>query len=515
MRYKINKVYLVKPGVITLFLLFFFAQILFSQNNEIDSLNSLLKQAKNDSIKIYLFNQLSNTYLKMGNIDKAIDFATNAYKKGYKLNSSEVLAKSFGKMKNYSKAYQYLIVYTHLHDSIVRDSFEQKIRLIENEFQDAQNTKIIELEKKLQDTISLKKTEGKKINRYSAVAGLSVLVFIIFFFMLRINRVKRATKKQLVEKTDKLKLQEAEIEKIRTELNQKYEDIKAINDELHKQKKEIEEKNAELEAQNEEISTQRDMLSTQNLSINDSIQYAKRIQNAVLPQQAYIDEILPDNFIFYRPRDTVSGDFYWVRQINQYVVVAVADCTGHGVPGAIMSMLGISFLNEIVQKREITEANQILNSLRKQIKHALKQTGRDGGIIDGMDIALCVLDSKSKSLQYAGANNSLFLVQNGKPLEIHPDKMPIGFYPDEKLSFTNHEILLNEGDIFYLFTDGFVDQQGGSNGSRYKTVNFQNFLFTNHSKPMEILKKTVEQELHNWMNGSEQTDDILVMGVRV
>jgi len=178
-------------------------------------------------------------------------------------------------------------------------------------------------------------------------------------------------------------------------------------------------------------------------------------------------------------------------------------------------MLGMSFLNEIVQKREITQANQVLNELRKQIKQALRQTSKKGEADDGMDISLCVLETKSKKLQYAGANNSLYLIQNDELKEIKADRMPIGYYPNEKPTFTNHEIQLNDGDIFYLFSDGFSDQFGGKKGFKYKSKNFQKILLENHNKPMVIQKQLLEKTIINWMEGYEQTDDVLVMGVRV
>ena len=306
-----------------------------------------------------------------------------------------------------------------------------------------------------------------------------------------------------------------EIEDKNEELSQQNEEIQSMNEVLNEQKELVEEKNTKLNAQNEEISDQRDQLSNQNKSIGESILYAKRIQTAVLPNQAYIDVVLPENFILFKPRDVVSGDFYWVKQISDFIVIAAADCTGHGVPGAIMSMLGMSFLNEIVQKREITQANQVLNELRKQIKQALRQTGKKGEADDGMDITFCVLDTKTKILQYSGANNPLYLIQNGELKEIKGDRMPIGYYPNEKPSFTNHEIQLKDGDIFYLFSDGFMDQFGGKKGFKYKASNFQNKLLEIHNKPMIIQKDILEQELKNWMKGHEQTDDILVMGVRV
>ena len=361
---------------------------------------------------------------------------------------------------------------------------------------------------------------------------IAVIVLIAGFIKLRTTRLERekrileqkvkARTKEIVKKNmeiehknKELQQQKGEIETINEELLQQNEEIQTINTALNEQKEMIEERNTELNAQNEEIRAQRDQLSKQNNSINESILYAERIQSAVLPRQIYIDEILPDNFILFKPRDVVSGDFYWVKQINNYIVIAAADCTGHGVPGAIMSMLGMSFINEIVHKREITQTNYALNELRKHIKHALRQTGKKGEADDGMDMALCALDLKTRKLQFAGAYNPLYLIQDGELIEIKADRMPIGFYPNEKPSFTNHEIQLKDGDIFYLFSDGYIDQFGGKHGFKFKTVNFQKLLLKNHQKPMIIQKELLEQELSNWMKGYDQTDDILVMGVRV
>ncbi|MDF1546318.1 MAG: two-component regulator propeller domain-containing protein [Bacteroidales bacterium] len=285
--------------------------------------------------------------------------------------------------------------------------------------------------------------------------------------------------------------------------------------EIREKNEELKQQSEELKSQNEEITTQRDQLEVQHNAITDSILYARRIQRAVLPRTDYIDEVLPENFILFKPRNVVSGDFYWVKQINNYIVIAIADCTGHGVPGAIMSMLGISFINEIVQNKEVFQANHALNELRKQIKQALRQTGKKGEADDGMDMALCALDTQTNILQYAGANSPLLLIQNGEMIEIKPDKMPIGYYPNEKPSFTNHVIQLESNDTFYLFSDGFADQLGGDNALKYKLANLQRVLFENHKKPMLIQKEILEQELNNWMNGQEQTDDILLMGVRV
>ena len=467
-----------------------------------------------DSIKLYsVYEGMSVAFLKKGNTNKAIELAKMAYNKGYH-NSAEILSKAYARQMNYKEAYLYLKEYKRINDSIRVDSVSREISLIENNYKHEEELKNIVLLQKQKEYFQQEELKRQKIIRNASIIGLILFMFIVFLFW-RSNLIKQKANKQLDEQNEKLKAQQAEISEKNKELDHKYGEIKIINDELNQQKKIIEERNIELNSQNEEITTQRDMLASQNQSISESILYAKRIQTAVLPQTAYIDEILPENFILYRPRDVVSGDFYWVRQINQYIVIVVADCTGHGVPGAIMSMLGISFLNEIVQKREITQANQVLNELRKQIKQALKQTGREGGIEDGMDIALCVLDTKTNMLQYAGANNPLYLVQKNELIEIPADHMPIGFYPNEKPSFTNHEIQVREGAIFYLFTDGFIDQFGGEKGMKFKATNFQKILTENHNKPMQMQKEKLEQELADWMKGFEQTDDILVMGARV
>jgi len=266
---------------------------------------------------------------------------------------------------------------------------------------------------------------------------------------------------------------------------------------------------------NIELKAAFEQIERKSQEITDSIEYASRIQTAMLPLKCRLDDILADYFILFKPRNIVSGDFYWVRKVNDHIIIAVADCTGHGVPGAFMSMLGMSFLNEIVFKREITQTDEVLNELRILVKESLKQTDKKGELYDGMDTALCALDTKTKELQYASANNPLYIIQNGELTEVKVDRMLIGYYPKEKPSFTNHEIQLKEGDIFYLFSDCFMYQFGGRKGFKYKVSNFQKKLLEILLKPISIQKEILEQELGNWMNGHEQTDDILVMGVRV
>lgn len=277
----------------------------------------------------------------------------------------------------------------------------------------------------------------------------------------------------------------------------------------------VKERTEEVVKQKDEIEKQRDEIADKNRSITDSIEYASRIQTAVLPSNEYAREILPEHFIFFRPRDIVSGDFYWMTQKDNLLVLIAADCTGHGVPGAFMSMLGVSFLNEIVNRHDITTANAILNQLRTDVKKTLGQEGKEGEAKDGMDIALCIVDLEKMNLQYAGAYNPLYLFRNNELIEIKADRMPIGIYINEKESFSNHEIELQKGDVFYIFSDGFQDQFGGEDGSKFKTKNFKKLLLEIHHKPMEEQHKILEETIDDWRGRWEQVDDIIVMGVRV
>jgi serine phosphatase RsbU (regulator of sigma subunit)/Tfp pilus assembly protein PilF len=286
-----------------------------------------------------------------------------------------------------------------------------------------------------------------------------------------------------------------------------------------KDNKKILEQNEKILNANEELKQLNVTTNRQKDEIVSSILYAQRIQSAILPPDTYITELLNENFIFYKPKDIVSGDFYWIKQVNHYIILVAADCTGHGVPAAFLSVLGISCLNEIVQGREITQANQILNELRKEIKQSLRQTGKREESRDGIDIALCVIDTRKNEIQYSGANNPLYIISNneGEPLlkEINPDQMPVGVHFLTDKSFTNHEIKLGIGDTFYIFSDGFVDQMGGDNNHRYKSEKFKQLLLKIYDQPLYEQKEILEQTLNDWMGLNPQTDDILVIGARV
>jgi serine phosphatase RsbU (regulator of sigma subunit) len=291
------------------------------------------------------------------------------------------------------------------------------------------------------------------------------------------------------------------------------------NLDVRRQKEEIQHQNEVLNQRNEEIEAQRDFAHKQNEEITDSINYAKRIQSAMLPPEPYISELLNENFILYKPRDIVSGDFYWVKQVNQYIIIVAADCTGHGIPGAFMSILGIGYLNEIVQRRELTQANLVLNELRKQIKNSLRQHGGRDESKDGMDMALCALDLKNRTMQFAGANNPLYVIRGvgaeANLKEYKPDRMPIGYYDGQDIPFTNHDLKLEPGDTFYLFSDGFNDQKGGAANKKFMSSRFRDLLLGIQDQTMYDQKLILDKTLSDWMGTNAQIDDILVMGVRV
>ena len=263
-----------------------------------------------------------------------------------------------------------------------------------------------------------------------------------------------------------------------------------------------------------EIIAQKTEIEEKNHHITSSIEYASRIQYALLTPNEIVSKYLPEHFILFKPRDIVSGDFYWLKQIGNHTIYAAADCTGHGVPGAFMSMLGISFLNEIVSKTRFDNAGEILDKLRKKVKASLRQTGKDNESKDGMDIAVCIINKETLIVEYAGAYNPLYIIRKRKLIEIKATRNPIGIYLNEE-SFKNHKFQLEKGDILYTFSDGYIDQFGGEDERKFKTKNFKNLLIEISDKPMHQQKETLEEILVKWRGNIEQTDDIIVFGVKI
>lgn len=255
-------------------------------------------------------------------------------------------------------------------------------------------------------------------------------------------------------------------------------------------------------------------IKRQSNAIKESIQYAWRIQKAMLTDDESIKQLFPEYFIFYRPRNIVSGDFYWANQVGSYKILAVADCTGHGVPGAFMSMMGMSLLNEIVLREQITNPALILNTLRERLIFALKAQSSNSDITDGMDISVVVFNEDGKLL-FSGANNPLYLVRDGDLLVFKADPMPVGKDETDNRSFTDHEILIEPNDRIFLFTDGYKDQFGGDRDKKYSTRQFRELLTNTSALKINEQINVISESFDKWKGEHEQIDDVLVMGIEL
>ena len=265
----------------------------------------------------------------------------------------------------------------------------------------------------------------------------------------------------------------------------------------------------------QELLKQKDEISRQKKEIIESLEYACLIQTALLPQPSLLQKTFHDSFILYLPKDIISGDFYWISEKQECILFAAVDCTGHGVPGALMSILGITSLNEIVSEIDNLKANRILNQLREKIMKSLHQTGQGGESKDGMDISFCIFNRKTKELQYSGANNPLYYIRKNILYEIKPDKMPIGVSGIEEKSFRNNFVKMKKGDVLYTFSDGFPDQFGGPRGKKFKYKPFKDLLLEIHNKNMKEQKEILLSAFNDWKKDFEQVDDILIIGIRI
>jgi len=260
------------------------------------------------------------------------------------------------------------------------------------------------------------------------------------------------------------------------------------------------------------ISKQKEELQQKQMEIVDSINYAKHLQDAILPSQSTIESILPKSFVFYQPKAIVAGDFYWVEKTSEKIIFAVADCTGHGVPGAMVSMICHGALNRAVREFQLLDTGLILEKTRDLVAEYFFQSEKD--IRDGMDIAICSWDTNENTLQYSGANNPVWYVRDNTIKELKASKQTVGITP-KYFPFETNEIQLKKNDVFYLFTDGFPDQFGGERGKKYKYKNFKQFLLSISKDDLKIQQNKISKEFSEWKRDFEQIDDVCVMGVRI
>lgn len=274
----------------------------------------------------------------------------------------------------------------------------------------------------------------------------------------------------------------------------------------------VQERTKEIAEQNHQLEQQKEEIMEKTMDILDSIHYAKRIQTTILPNQSRLKELFYQHFVFYRPKDIVSGDFYWARQINNKVVFSAVDCTGHGVPGALVSIVGNNGLIRAVNEFKLIEPNDILDKLREIVVDAFIAEGKNE-VKDGMDIALCTIDKKTGVLKYSGANNECLIIRNGEIIELKPDKQPIGQFIDAK-PFTQKEFTLQDGDCVYMTTDGYVDQFGGDRMKKFKSKPFKALLTSIYQLDMEEQYIEIQKAFDQWKGDLDQVDDVCVFGIR-
>jgi serine phosphatase RsbU (regulator of sigma subunit) len=275
------------------------------------------------------------------------------------------------------------------------------------------------------------------------------------------------------------------------------------------------ERTEEVVRQKEEVERQSRKVVELYKNVTDSIRYAKRLQESILPPDKRIRELLPDSFVYYRPKDIVSGDFYWFDRVEDRLMFAAVDCTGHGVPGAFMSLVGYNGLNQAIREHGRSRPSEILRELNRIAFDALHKDREQALVRDGMDMALCSYDPSRMVLEYAGANCPLYLVRNGEVLQFAPDKNAIGSFELNGFSFTDHRIRLEQGDMIYVFSDGYADQFGGPKGKKYLYRRFRELLVSVSLEPTVVQRERIHAEFSTGRGAHEQVDDILVIGVRV
>ncbi len=460
-----------------------------------------------------VFNNLSYIYHKQSKLEKdekvRIELLKKALKyalQGYeiadtigllerKLDVSMNLKDICYDLGNYKDALKYAQTVIELKDSIFSQEKTKALTEMETKYQTEKKQQEIEKQKltidKQQADISRKQAQ-----RNLFIIGSALLLLLVLVVYRSFLQKKKAN--QIITEKNVL-------------LSEANEEIRAQRDEI--------------EAQRDEIERQRDMVMEQKKQIEEihgeltsSIRYASRIQGVMLPSPDEMFQILGEHFILFLPRDVVSGDFYWAARVGQMQVFCVADCTGHGVPGAFMSMLGISLLNEAVHNQSITQASHVLEWMRENIIHSLKQKGLEGEQKDGMDISLCAVDTVTLEMQFAGANNPCWIVRsNGEGssiTELKPDRMPLAIHRRME-PFTNQVFRLEKGDRIYLLSDGFEDQFGGPEGKKYMVKRLREFVVAHSALAMEEQKALLQNELLQWRGTNEQVDDVTILGVKI
>jgi len=426
----------------------------------------------------------------MKNYDSAIYYYQRAYNIVDSLGAlkeemeySQALGHTLAKVGKYELAAKYLNITIAIKDSLFSREKEKALGKIEAQYEDDKKMLI-------EKTLAAEKDKREKF----VIAGVSVGLVIVLVFLILLFKRFRITDKQ---------------------------------------RKIIQEQKKDVDTAYLKLNDAHGILQEKDKDISDSIAYARKIQTAILPSEEYLKQSLGNYVLLYKPRNVVSGDFYWCHQEGDKVVFAAVDCTGHGVPGAFMSMIGSSLLNQVVIENKVSDSAEILWQVRNNLLRQLQQKGQEAVARDGMDMALCIWDKTKNTIQFSGANNSLYIVRTGitlnilldhrlvRPtgndlLEVLPDKQPIG-YQEGKMDtrFSSQTIQLQKGDYIYIATDGYHDQFGGEKNKKFTSKAFRDLLISLKGKPMSEQKNILDNTIEQWKSANEQTDDICVIGVRI
>jgi serine phosphatase RsbU (regulator of sigma subunit) len=409
---------------------------------------------------------IGNSYESQKQYPEALPYYEKALSNSKKIDYRDGIKEAYRnlssihtKLKNYQKALEYNVLFYEEKDSLLNKEVMKQVTEINTKYQTEKKEQEIQLLTKDQQ-LKDKTLREQRVIRIALIAGLSLFLILSFTLYNRYRFKQRA------------------------------------NTLLEKQKKEIEE---------------------QNILITDSIDYAKTIQEAVFPSEARMQFFFPDSFVLYKPKAIVSGDFYQVIEKHNKIICTVADCTGHGIPGAFMSLLGFNMLENIVEKQDTIIPSVLLTELNQKMVTTMSQNPSDDtSVKHGMDATMIVIDSEAMELQFAGAHNSLYHIRDNKLNEIKADKMSIGSYKDSKsVEFRNHVIPIQKGDVFYLFSDGFPDQIGGPNRKKFYYPPFKELLLSIHASDVQEQKNILDRTIINWRGERDQTDDILIVGIRI
>lgn len=445
---------------------------------------SIAKKKNDKWMLINIYQNIGDIYLKQNKFDKSLQLMLKAKTLADELNMKSAYERLYYNLyslhrtqRKFEKALEYFEQYTYYRDSISSVEIQKNISELDKKYETAKK------DKKL-----IENQEYIKRQRIVIIFVIIGLILVSAFMIIAIGLFRQKKAAYII--------------------------LEHKNQEILSQKEEIQTQAENLEEANIKISHQMEVIERNHTQITASINYARRIQEAMLPVVDVYKENFTDSFIFYQPCDIVSGDFYWAEKVNDKIVFAVADCTGHGVPGAMVSMLGMSLLNKVVIQSKNFTTDSILNELRVELKTALKQKGNKLEAKDGMDIAICILDRERKKLQFSGAYCNTYLFRENELIELKANSQPIGVFFKEK-DFSRIEMDVKEGDILYMFSDGFSSQFHHSTKEKIKVRRFKELLLEINKLSFEEQNNILEKYFNEWKGHQHQVDDVLVLGLKM